>query len=248
MIICKSRREIELMRETGRIVAEALEEAQSLIKPGVKTKDIDNHIENLIRKRKGEPAFKGYRGFPAASCISINEGVVHGIPGEHRLKEGDIVSIDVGVKFKGYFGDAARTFPVGNVSKEALRLIEVTCQALDSGIYVCRVGNRVSDISHAVQTVAERAGYSVVRDFVGHGIGQNMHEDPPIPNYGKPGQGSILEEGMVFAIEPMVNAGDYQVEVLPDGWAVVAKDKSLSAHFEHTVAITTDGPMILTIL
>ncbi|MDP3014608.1 MAG: type I methionyl aminopeptidase [Candidatus Subteraquimicrobiales bacterium] len=248
MIICKSRREIELMRETGRIVAEALEEAQSLIKPGVKTKDIDNHIENLIRKRKGEPAFKGYRGFPAASCISINEGVVHGIPGEHRLKEGDIVSIDVGVKFKGYFGDAARTFPVGNVSKEALRLIEVTRQALDSGIYVCRVGNRVSDISHAVQTVAERAGYSVVRDFVGHGIGQNMHEDPPIPNYGKPGQGSILEEGMVFAIEPMVNAGDYQVEVLPDGWAVVAKDKSLSAHFEHTVAITTDGPMILTIL
>lgn len=236
------------MREAGRIVAEALEEARKAIKPGIQTKEIDYIIENLIRKRGAEPAFKGYRGFPNASCISVNEGVVHGIPGRKCLKAGDIVSIDVGVKYRGYYGDAAATFPVSDVSDEARRLIEVTRKALGSGISACLLGNRVSDISHVIQVVAEDAGCSVIRDFVGHGIGRDMHEDPPIPNYGEPGKGALLEEGMVLAIEPMVNLGDYHIEILSDGWTVITKDRSLSAHFEHTVAVTKNGPMILTTL
>lgn len=246
MIICKSRDEIGKMREAGWLVAQVLSKMEDLVKPGVTTEELDQFAEELILKSGATPAFKGYRGFPKSICVEINECVVHGIPDSRRLKEGDILGIDVGVQLNGYYGDAAVTYPVGKVSAEARKLIAVTRQALLHAIEYCRVGNRLSDISHAIQSVAEGNGFLVVRNYVGHGIGREMHEDPQILNYGPPHRGPLLKEGMVFAIEPMVNAGTYEVEVLPDNWTVVTRDRSLSAHFEHTVAITDQGPLILT--
>jgi len=248
MIIRKSSDEISIMREAGRIVAETIDLVKKQIKPGVTTKHLDNVADEYIRSKHGRPAFKGYHGFPGSICVSINEAVVHGIPSSRHLQSGEIVSIDIGVEHKGYYCDAAFTAAVGNVSEDAARLIEVTQKALMSGIANCCIGKRLYDISHAIQEVAEGAGFSVVREYVGHGIGRSMHEDPQIPNFGIPGRGPLLEEGMIFALEPMVNIGSHEVEVLSDDWTVVTADKSLSAHFEHTVAITLNGPMILTSL
>ncbi|MFT9494195.1 type I methionyl aminopeptidase [Anaerosolibacter sp.] len=248
MIIIKSNKEIEYMREAGKIVAYVHEMLRDAIKPGVTTKELDEIAEREILKHKALPAFKGYHGFPASICASVNEEVVHGIPGLKTLKDGDIISIDIGTIYNGYYGDAAKTHPVGQVSEEALKLIEVTRQSFYEGLRFCMEGNRLSDVSHAVQTYVEGQGFSVVRDFVGHGIGQNMHEDPQIPNFGLPGKGPRLGEGMVLAIEPMVNMGTYKVKTLLDNWTVVTLDGRMSAHYEHTVAITKDEPMILTSL
>ncbi len=248
MIIIKSYKEIEYMREAGKIVAYVHEVLKQAIKPGITTKELDEIAEREILKHKALPAFKGYHGFPASICASVNEEVVHGIPGLKTLKDGDIISIDIGTIYNGYYGDAAKTHPVGHVSDEALRLIEVTRQSFYEGLSFCMEGNRLSDVSHAVQTYVEGQGFSVVRDFVGHGIGQNMHEDPQIPNFGLPGKGPRLGEGMVLAIEPMVNMGAYKVKTLLDNWTVVTLDGKMSAHYEHTVAITKDAPMILTSL
>ncbi len=246
MIIIKSGRKIEKMRKAGEIVSRVFEKLKEFIEAGLTTQEIDRLIEDLIREAKGEPAFKGYKGYPASSCISINEVVVHGIPGPAKLKEGDIVGVDVGVKLDGYFADGAYTFGVGKISSEAARLIEVTKEALFAGIKECKEGRRLYDISHAVQKVAEKAGFSVVKDFVGHGIGAKLHEEPQLPNFGSPHTGPNLKRGMVFAIEPMINAGSYGVSVGPDGWTVTTLDGSLSAHFEHTVAVGKDGPDLLT--
>lgn len=248
MIIRKSPDEIDLMREAGRIVAEVIEVVKQKVEPGATTKYLDKIAEDYILGKQARPAFKGYHGFPASICVSINEAVVHGIPSDYRLQSGQIASIDIGVEYKGYYGDAALTVPVGEVSAEALRLIEITEKSLKAGIDNCRMGRRLFDVSHAIQEVAEGAGFSVVREYVGHGIGREMHEDPQIPNFGTPGKGPLLEEGMVFALEPMINAGSHNVEVLSDNWTVVTEDKKLSAHFEHTVAITLNGPVILTSL
>jgi methionyl aminopeptidase len=248
MIIRKSKDEIAIMRKAGRIVAQVLDVIEKKIKPGVELIELDRLAESTIRKSGARPAFKGYKGFPATICASPNEAVVHGIPGKRRLQEGDIISIDVGAEFKGYFGDMAATYPVGEVSDTAKRLIETTRSSLSKGIEKCVDGCYLYDISNAIQVEAEGAGFSVVREFVGHGIGRQMHEEPQIPNYGKPGRGPKLKTGMVLAIEPMVNVGDCRVEVLEDNWTVVTIDKSLSAHFEHTVAITEDGPEILTVI
>src|SRR3990172_9298445 len=247
MIILKSAQEIELIAKASRVVALTIAFLRGRVKPGVTTTDLDRLAEEFILREGARPAFKGYRGFPATLCTSVNEEVVHGIPSpKRRLKEGDIIGIDVGAIVEGYYGDAAVTLPVGRVSDEAARLMEVTEAALAAGLAQVKVGNRLSDISHAVQTVAEAEGYSVVTDFVGHGIGRNLHEDPQVPNFGKPGEGPRLKEGLVLAIEPMVNLGKHEVEVLSDRWTVVTRDKSLSAHFEHTVALTSDGPKVLT--
>jgi len=248
MIIRKSKEEIATMRHAGRIVAQSLKLIENEIKPGVQTIALDSVAEQFIRKSGARPAFKGYRGFPASICASVNETVVHGIPGPRQLKEGDIISIDIGAEVDGYYADAAATYPVGSVSDETLQLIEITRSALEEGISVCVEDNYLYDISHAIQVKVESAGYSVVKEFVGHGIGREMHEDPQIPNFGLPGRGPKLKAGMVFAIEPMVNVGDYKVEILPDGWTVVTADRKLSAHFEHTVAVTKEGPTILTAL
>ncbi len=248
MIIIKSKREIEQLKKSSAIVAEVFEKIKKAIEPGVQTKELDRIAEDIIRSKGGIPAFKGYRGFPATVCISINEEVVHGIPGQRRLKEGDIVSIDVGVNLNGYFGDGAITLPVGEVDEIGKRLIEVTEKALYIGIEKARPGNRLFDISNAIQTWVESNGFSVVRDFVGHGIGKDLHEEPQIPNFGPPNQGPRLEEGMVFALEPMVNEGTHMVKILSDGWTVVTADGKRSAHFEHTIAITDDGAEILSIL
>jgi methionyl aminopeptidase len=245
MIILKSPDEIEKIRAANKIVARALESLKEMIRPGMTTADLDRAAEDIIRSSGARPAFKGYRGFPASLCVSLNDEVVHGIPGKRRLKEGDIVSLDLGAELDGYYGDAAITVPVGNVSAEAAKLMEVTREALYKGIAQMREGNHLSDISHAVQTHAEAAGFSVVTDFVGHGVGTSPHEDPQVPNYGKPGSGPILKRGMVLAIEPMVNAGSSAVEVLEDEWTVVTCDGRLSAHFEHSVAITAAGPDVL---
>jgi len=246
MIISKSPAEIEKMRKAGNVVAEALELAREKICPGLTTIELDKAIENLIINSGSRPAFKGYRGYPASICASVNDEVVHCIPSERSLKSGDIISIDIGVELDGYFGDAAKTFAVGDIKDEAKELISITEKSLQAGISMAKVGNRLSDISHEVQVTAEEAGYTVVRDYVGHGIGNEMHEDPQIPNFGPPGNGPVLKEGMVFALEPMVNVGDYEVKVRSDEWTVVTADGSLSAHFEHTIALTKDGPMILT--
>ena len=247
MIILKTPQEIALIERASRVVALAIAFLREQVKPGVTTADLDRLAEEFITGEGAIPAFKGYRGYPATLCTSVNEEVVHGIPSaRRRLEEGDIIGIDVGAIVEGYYGDAAVTLPVGRISEEAARLLRVTEAALTAGLAQVRVGNRLSDISHAVQTVAEDAGYSVVTDFVGHGIGRNLHEDPQVPNFGKPGEGPRLKEGLVLAIEPMVNVGGHEVEVLSDRWTVVTRDKSLSAHFEHTIAITTDGPKILT--
>lgn len=245
-IICKSRTELETMREAGKIVAGTLDELRGLIRPGVMTRKLDKAAERYIRKHGGIPAFKGYRGFPASICVSVNDTVVHGIPGKLVLAEGQIVSLDVGVVYNGYVADAATTEVVGSIDSEARRLLDVTKEALAAGIEKAAVGNHLSDVSNAIQTVAEGAGFSVVREYVGHGIGKDMHEDPAIPNYGVPGKGPVLASGMALALEPMVNAGTWQTEVQADGWTVLTKDRRLSAHFEHTIAVTEDGPWVLT--
>lgn len=248
MIIIKSKREIEQLKKSSSIVAEVFEKIKKVIEPGVQTKELDRIAEDIIRSKGALPAFKGYRGFPATLCISINEEVVHGIPGQRRLKEGDIVSIDVGVNLNGYYGDGAITLAVGKVDEIGKKLIEVTEKALYVGIKMARRGNRLFDISHAIQTWVESNGFSVVRDFVGHGIGKDLHEEPQIPNFGPPNQGPRLEEGMVFALEPMVNEGTHMVKILSDGWTVVTADGKRSAHFEHTIAITDGEAEILSIL
>jgi methionyl aminopeptidase len=245
MIAIRSADEIARIRESSEIVAEALDLAGSLVAPGVATKDLDREVEALILRRGGVPSFKGYRGFPASICASVNDEVVHGIPSDRRLAAGDIVSVDVGVLKNGYHGDAARTFAVGPASAEAERLMTATREALERGLAAARAGNRVGDISHAVQSHVEANGMSVVRALVGHGIGRQMHEEPPVPNFGRPGTGPGIRAGMVFAIEPMVNAGGWEVVTLEDGWTIVTRDHSLSAHFEHTVAVTGDGPVVL---
>jgi methionyl aminopeptidase len=236
------------MREAGRVSARALRLVGEAVRPGVTTEELDQLAEAVIREAGGVPAFKGYHGFPKTLCTSINSQVVHGIPSETvTLVEGDILSVDVGAIVGGYYGDNASTFPVGVVSDGARRLLSATQASLTAGIAQCVPGHRLFDIGHAVQAVAEAAGFSVVREYVGHGIGRNMHEDPNVPNYGLAGKGPKLEVGMVLAIEPMVNFGGAPVESLPDGWTVVTEDGSLSAHFEHTVAITANGPLILTV-
>jgi len=245
MVILKLPDEIERARASNRVVAEVLNRLTEKVKPGVRTRDLEKIAEKIAEKRGAKPAFKGYRGYPHSLCISVNEVVVHGMPSERLLKEGDIVGLDFGAYYQGFFGDATITLPVGKVSEKALRLMQVTEQSLYAAIAQTVEGNRLGDISSAVQSVVEGAGYSVVRDFVGHGIGKNLHEEPQIPNFGKKGRGIELKNGMILAIEPMVNEGKYEVQVLPDGWTVVTKDGSLSAHFEHSVAITDNGPDIL---
>jgi len=246
MIWLKSTRELELMKAASSIVAEVIQALTEYVRPGVTTQEIDEKARTLIIERGGRPAFKGYRGFPGDICISINEEVVHGIPGPRRLKEGDIVSLDIGVELDRYFGDGTVTLPVGRISKEAKRLLKVTRNALRIGIEQARPGNRLSNLSWAIQSYVEKNGYSVVRQFVGHGIGKNMHEEPAVPNFGLPDRGPRLKPGMVLAIEPMVNQGGIEVKVLSDGWTAVTCDGKLSAHFEHTVAITESGPEVLT--
>jgi len=233
------------MRSAGRIVAEVLEILKAAVKPGVATSYLDSLAESEARKRKSVPAFKGYGGFPYALCCSLNEQVVHGMPSKRELVEGDIVSLDFGVVYGGYYADSAVTVPVSRISSQAERLLRVTEESLYCAIEAAVPGNRLSDISHAVQSYVERHGYSVVRDFVGHGIGKMLHESPQVPNFGLPGKGVRLKPGMVLAIEPMINEKGYQVKVLQDGWTAVTCDGGLSAHFEHTVAITENGPEIL---
>jgi methionyl aminopeptidase len=245
MIILKSRQEIEKMRKSNVLVAAILEELKKKIKPGVKTIELDRLSEEMALKKGARPAFKGYRGYPYSLCTSVNSEVVHGMPSERELKEGDIVSLDFGILNDGYYGDAAVTVPVGEITPAAKRLLRVTEEALYRGIAEVRAGNRIGDVSAAIQGHAEAAGFSVVRDLVGHGIGKNLHEDPQVPNYGTSGRGIELKPGMVFAIEPMVNEGTYRVDILRDGWTVVTADGKLSAHFEHSVAITENGPVIL---
>jgi methionyl aminopeptidase len=246
VIVCRSAAELERMREAGRLVGEVLTALQSTVAPGITTAELDHVAEKMIVKAGGTPAFKGYHGYPATICSSINEEVIHGIPSNRVLEEGDVVSIDVGAELGGYYGDSAITVPVGRVSEEAATLLRVTEESLFKAIACVRPGGRVSDIGHAVQQHVESYGFSVVREFVGHGIGQRMHEEPQVPNYGEPGRGPRLAEGMVLAIEPMVNAGKPAVKVLADGWTAVTKDRRLSAHFEHTVAVTAGEPWILT--
>lgn len=246
----KSKEDLECMRRAGQIVAEVLLRLQDEVKPGVTTLDLDRIAEEMTRKRGAVPAFKGYRVgtrvFPASLCVSINEEVVHGIPASRALKEGDIVGLDFGVAVEGYFGDAAVTVPVGKISPEAQHLLDATRGSLWQGIRTINVGSRLGDLSHAIQSYAEGAGLSVVREFVGHGIGRRLHEEPQVPNFGEPGRGRLLREGMVLAIEPMLNLGEPGVMVKDDGWTAVTRDGSLSAHFEHSVAITAEGPVVLT--
>jgi methionyl aminopeptidase len=246
MIIIKSDKEIEHMKEAGKIVAHTHKVLRKHIKPGITTEELDKIAEKEIRALGGIPAFKGYGGFPASICTSINEEVVHGIPGLKQLKDGDIISIDIGAVYNGYYGDAAKTYPVGSVNEDALKLIRITKESFYEGLKFCKEGHRLSDISHAIQIHVEKNGFSVVRDYVGHGIGANMHEDPQILNFGPPGKGPRLTKGMVLAIEPMVNIGTYKVRTLLDNWTVVTLDGKWSAHYEHTVAITDDEPLILT--
>ncbi|PYR59130.1 MAG: type I methionyl aminopeptidase [Acidobacteria bacterium] len=246
MIVCKSAAEIERMRIANALVAEVLADLAAMVAPGVSTADLDAAAETKVRAAGAEPAFKGYRGYPATLCASVNEQVVHGIPSKRSLNEGDIVSLDMGVKLNGFFGDSAVTVGVGRVSDDVARLLRITQEALERGIAQVRVGGRISDIGHAIQQHVEAHGFSVVREFVGHGIGAALHEEPQIANYGEPGRGPRLAEGMVLAIEPMVNMGRAGVKVLSDGWTAVTRDGSLSAHFEHTVAVTKDGPLVLT--
>jgi methionyl aminopeptidase len=246
VIVCKSSAEIERMRRANVLVADVLAELAAMVEPGVTTADLDAAAERLVRAAGAEPAFKGYRGYPATLCASVNEEVVHGIPAKRALNAGDIVSLDMGVKLGGFYGDSAVTVPVGQVTDDIQRLLRVTREALDLGIAEVRLGGRISDIGHAIQRHVEQNGFSVVREFVGHGIGAALHEEPQIANYGEPGRGPRLAEGMVLAIEPMVNMGRPNVRMLPDGWTAVTRDGSLSAHFEHTVAVTKDGPDVLT--
>lgn len=246
MILLKSEREIRCMREAGRIVALALDAVGKVVEPGITTQELDEIARRTITEQGARPAFKGLYGYPAHICVSVNCEVVHGIPGSRKLAEGDIVSVDCGAEINGFNGDSAITFPVGKVSPEIARLIEETRNALYKGIEQALIGNKVGAISHAIQTYAEKAGYGVVRDYVGHGIGRSMHEDPEVPNFGFADRGPALTTGMVLAIEPMINLGTGAVKNMDDGWTVVTRDGKPSAHFEHTVAITPDGPEILT--
>ena len=249
MIVLKTGRELKIMREACRISAGALQTVGKAVEPGVTTAELDKLAEDYIRSHGGEPNFKNYEGYPATACISINNEVIHGIPSAKRvLKQGDIVSVDLGAKFDGYHGDNAATFACGEISAEAKRLIETTKESLYEGIRAAVSGGRIGDIGHAVQSYVEARGYSVVRQFVGHGIGTHLHEAPEVPNFGTPGRGIRLMPGMTLAIEPMINFGKPDVKILPDGWTVLTVDGSLSAHFEHTVVITTDGPKIMTLV
>ena len=248
MIIIKNNQEIDRMRSAGKIVAETLLLVEEKVRPGITTAELDRIAEEFITKHGARPSFKGLYGFPASLCISVNEQVVHGIPGGYVLKDGDIISVDCGANINGFHGDAARTFGVGNISEEAEKLINVTKESFFRGIEYAKVGNRLTDISHEIQSYVEASGFSVVRDFVGHGIGRVVHEDPDIPNYGRPGRGPKLVEGMALAIEPMVNVGNYKVKTLKDDWTVVTSDGSLSAHYENTIVILPDGPEILTLI
>lgn len=247
MVILRTPAEIEQMRRAGSLVGQVLEKLREHVAPGVSTRELDAIAENMIRSRGGVPSFKGYRGYPASICASVNNEIIHGIPGDRMLVDGDIVSIDCGAMLGGYHGDAAMTFPVGDVSAEAEKLMTVTREALNAGIAMARPKMRLGDVGNAIQRYVEANGFSVVRDFVGHGIGRHMHEDPQIPNFGPAGMGMRLRTGMVLAIEPMVNAGGHEVVVMDDGWTACTRDGSLSAHFEHTVAITDDGPEVLTL-
>jgi methionyl aminopeptidase len=247
MIVRKSEAEIEAMAKAGRVVADALALIGEAVRPGVTTKELDEAAEEYIRSQGGAPTFKGYHGFPASICASPNSMVVHGIPGAYTLKDGDLISIDVGVTLGGFVADSAYTFAVGDIDPEAQRLLDACQAALEAGIEEARAGNRVGDISAAVQRTTEAAGFSVVRSLVGHGIGRSMHEEPQIPNFGEPGRGPLLAPGMTLAIEPMINAGTASVVVAEDRWSISTEDGSLSAHFEHTVAVTEDGPRILTL-
>jgi methionyl aminopeptidase len=246
MIIRKVPAEIERMARAGAVVADTLTLIGERARPGVSTQELDELADEFIRSRGGVATFKGYRGYPASICTSPNDMVVHGIPGLYTLREGDLLSVDVGVTLDGFVADSAYTFPIGEISPEAERLLEGCQAALAAGIDQCRVGNRLSDISHAIQRVTEEHGFSVVRSLVGHGVGRSMHEEPQIPNFGEPGRGPLLSEGMTFAIEPMINAGGPEVVLHDDEWSISTADSSLSAHFEHTVAITEEGPRILT--
>ena len=247
MIVLKSSRELALMRRAGRIVAQVHERFREVVRPGITTADLEKVASRIIEQEGAIPSFKGYRGFPASICASINEEIVHGIPSPERvLEEGDIISLDVGAIYKGYHGDAAITLPVGEVDEEVRRLLQVTQGALKAGIAQSRAGKRLGDISAAIQRHAEVNGFNVVREYTGHGIGQEMHEDPQIPNFGRPNRGPRLRPGMTFALEPMVMAGDWQTRTLSDNWTVVTADGSLSAHFEHTIAVTNGEPEILT--
>lgn len=246
MIICKTPREIEIMREAGRIVALTHEELKKHILPGITTKELDVIAEQFIRKQGAIPSFKGYNGFRGSICASVNDELVHGIPGDRVLKNGDVISIDIGAKYNGYHGDSAWTYPVGEIDENTKRLLEVTEESLYLGLKEAKPGERLSNISHAIQTYVEANGFSIVREYVGHGVGQDLHEDPQIPHYGPPNKGPRLKPGMVLAIEPMVNAGSRYVKTLADDWTVVTVDGRRCAHFEHTVAITETGYEILT--
>lgn len=247
MIPLKSEKDLLMLKCSGQILSRVMKKLQQSVKPGTTTAEIDSLAENLIIREKSRPAFKGYKGFPASICISVNEEIVHGIPGERKIAEGDIVSLDLGVNYQGYFSDAALTLAVGEVSSSKKKLIDVTRKALSEGIQQAKAGNRLSDISHSIQQYVEKNGFSVVRNFVGHGIGLSLHEEPEVPNFGRPHEGPKLLPGMVLAIEPMVNSGTWESEILENGWTAVTKDRLASAHFEHTVAITEKGPEILTI-
>jgi methionyl aminopeptidase len=245
MIIYKTEEEIRAMRESSQIVAKVLADLGPMIKPGLRTSELDQSAEQRARELGAKPAFKGYRGYPASLCISVNEEIIHGIPSTRALREGDIVSLDFGVLYNGFYGDAARTFPVGTVSPLAQRLIVAAEEAFHKGVENMREGKRVSDISAAIQAYVEAQGFSVIRQFVGHGIGHSLHEEPQVPNFGFPGRGPKIRKGLVLAVEPMIAAGDWDVEVQPDGWTAVTKDRSLAAHFEETVALTEGGLEIL---
>lgn len=246
MIHIRSQREISLIHKSCQLVIEVFEIVEQLIKPGIETRIIDREVEKFIISKGARPAFKGYNGFPASACISVDNEVVHGIPGKRVLKQGEIVSIDIGVECEGFFGDSAKTYAVGKISQEKKCLMRITLEALNQGVMQARIGKRISDISHTIQAIVESANFSVVRDLVGHGIGRKLHEEPQIPNYGLPNSGPRLRSGMVLAIEPMVNMGDYEVQTSSDRWTVFTSDGLPSAHFEHTVVVTNDGPEILT--
>ncbi|WP_313802143.1 type I methionyl aminopeptidase [Cytobacillus sp.] len=247
MIICKTPREIEIMREAGKIVALTHRELKKHIAPGITTKELDHIADTFIRKANAIPSFKGYNGFPGSICTSVNNELVHGIPGNRVLRDGDIISVDIGAKYNGYHGDSAWTYPVGTIDDETKRLLDVTEESLFIGLKEAKPGERLSNISHAIQTYAEQNGFSIVREYVGHGVGQSLHEDPQIPHYGPPNKGPRLKPGMVLAVEPMVNAGSRYVKTLTDNWTVVTIDGKMCAHFEHTIAITENGYEILTI-
>ncbi|MDI6849247.1 MAG: type I methionyl aminopeptidase [Candidatus Saccharicenans sp.] len=247
MIIYKSDAEIEMMKKSSQIVARILSELKEMIRPGLETRELDFYAETRARELSAVPAFKGYRGYPASLCVSINEEIVHGIPSGRRLQEGDIVSLDFGVVYEGFYGDAALTVPVGQVSELALRLIAVAEKSFYRGLEELKEGNRLSDVSAAIQQEVEKAGFSVIRAFVGHGIGRSLHEEPQLPNFGLPGHGPRLKRGLTLAIEPMIAAGHWEVEVLDDGWTAITRDRSLAAHFEHTVALTGNGVEILSL-